>query len=256
MKKQKKSFAEVLKEGRLLVEIRASDPDIQLEQEDFDHIDAATFFALPQVREVKDNMTEEESDWKIEFKGVAHGACWYSCANDLTVENWTKVMKLIQPPEDKNYTYVIYGPNNRPYRYFTIRVPRLFLKYCNNDMAKLTNAIKGVNPCLTKTFFNKEGEERKCHFKVLKVLDGDKRSDKPKDDPKYCILRLEVEELLFQPLIEAGGEIRVGMSPYQVRGGGIMAAIRKQKEVGTVAAVKQLQQPPPEDMAVTNQDDD
>ena len=139
------------------------------------------------------------------------------------------------------------------FRYFTVRIPRIFIKYCNKDLGKLTQAIKGVNACLTQTFKNKDGDERDCHFKVLKVLESDKNSDKPKDDPKYCILRLEVEELLFQPLITAGGEIFVGMNPYQVRGGGIIAALKKQKEEGVVAAVKQLQQPGGE--TVNDQDD-
>ena len=37
---------------------------------------------------------------------------------------------------------------------------------------------------------------------------------------------LEVEELLFQPLIEKKGWIKIGMNPYRLQGGGLAEAIK------------------------------
>ena len=254
-KKQKKSFAEVLKEKRLVVEIRASDPDIQLDQKDFEHIDDETFFTLPTVRPVKANMTEEDADWVVEYKGVAHGACWYTCKNEKTVENWIKLMKIVQPPEGSNYTYLVYGPGQRPYRYFTLRIPRRFVTRSNNDLDKLMECVRGVNYFLTATYTNKDGQERRCHAKFLKVLEN-KDSTKPKDDPKYCILKVEVEELLFQPILKEKGMIHVGMTPYELRGGGLHAALKMMQEKGVAAAVEHGLQAAPEDVEMNVNNDD
>ena len=254
-KKQKKSFAEVLKEKRLVVEIRASDPDIQLDQEDFEHLDDETFFALPSVRPVMANMTEEDADWVVEYKGVAHGACWYTCKNEKTVENWIKVMKLVKPPEGSNYTYLVYGPGERPFRYFTLRIPRRLVTRANNDLEKLMELTRGVNYFLTTTYKNKDGQERRCHAKFLKVLEN-RDSTKPKDDPKYCILKMEVEELLFQPILKEKGMIAVGMTKYELRGGGLHAALKMMQEEGVAAAVEHGLQEPPGDVNMNDNNDD
>ena len=234
-----------------MVEIRASDPNIQLDQEDFEHLGNETFFALPTVRPVKANMTEDDADWVVEYKGIAHGACWYTCKNEKTVENWIKLMKLVKPPEGSNYNYLVYGPGQRPYRYFTLRIPKRFVTRSNNNLGKLIELVRGVNYFLTATYTNKDGQERRCHAKFLKVLEN-----RDSTKPKYCIMKVELEELLFQPILKEKGMITIGMSKYKLRGGGIHATLKMMQEEGVTAAVERGLQATPEDVDMNTNNED
>ena len=164
-------------------------------------------------------------------------------------------MKLVKPPEGSNYTYLVYGPGERPFRYFTLRIPRRLVTRANNDLEKLMELTRGVNYFLTTTYKNKDGQERRCHAKFLKVLEN-RDSTKPKDDPKYCILKMEVEELLFQPILKEKGMIAVGMTKYELRGGGLHAALKMMQEEGVAAAVEHGLQEPPGDVNMNDNNDD
>ena len=118
------SYAQALRAGARMVEIRASDPNVALDQEDFVHIDEMTFLAM--LNDVEDKVDSTENDWDIkDDKGVSHGACWFVCGNQATVDTWIRLMKDIKPPEGKNYTYLTYDPENRPGMHF--KMPLLLI---------------------------------------------------------------------------------------------------------------------------------
>ena len=220
-KRDKLSYAQALKSEDPMVEIRASDPNIALDQEDFVHIDVQTTVAM--LDDVEDRMDSTEDDWDIkEDKGVAHGACWFLCGNQATVNSWIRIMKNIQPPEGRNYTYLTYDPNNRPYRYFTVRTRTEFVAKLSKE--QLANAIRRFNTFINKTVKDPlTGEPRKCHIRCLGSLPP---REGVKTDPNYTVIKLEIEELLFQPIIEKKGWIKIGMNPYKLQGGGLAEAIK------------------------------
>ena len=118
-------YAQALRSGARMVKIRASNPNIALEQEDFVRIDNMTLMAL--LSDVEDRMDSTEDNWDVN-KGVADGAFWFVCGNQDTVDTWIRIMKDIKPPEGKPYTYMTYDPDNMPYRYFTVRTRTEFTK--------------------------------------------------------------------------------------------------------------------------------
>ena len=219
-KKDKMSYAQAVRSALPMVEIRASDPNISLEQEDFVHIDNQTFLAM--ITEVEDSEDSTDDDWDVkEDKGVAHGACWFICGNQATVDNFIKLMKNIKPPEGKNYSYLTYDPENRPYRYFTVRTRTEFASMTKEQLAR---GIKRVNPFMKKKVTDPlTGESREYHIRSLGPLPP---REGVKTDPNYTVIKLEVEELLFQPLIEKKGWIKIGMNPYRLQGGGLAEAIK------------------------------
>ena len=220
-KRDKLSYAQALKSENPMVEIRASDPNIPLDQVDFVHIDVQTLAVM--LDDVEDRVDSTEDDWDIkEDKGVAHGACWFLCGNQATVNTWIRIMKNIQPPEGRNYTYLTYDPNNRPYRYFTVRTRTEFVSKFNNE--QLAKAVRRCTPYINITVVDPiTGEDRKCHIRCLGSLPP---REGVKTDPNYTVIKLEIEELLFQPIIEKKGWIKIGMNPHKLQGGGLAEAIK------------------------------
>ena len=83
------------------------------------------------------------------------------------------------------------------------------------------------------------GEDRTVHIRCLGVLPP---RQGVKTDPNYCVAKLEIEELLFQPLIEMRGQVKIGMNPYKLQGGGLAEAIKAmdKAEKEGVSAAKSL----------------
>ena len=78
----------------------------------------------------------------------------------------------------------------------------------------------------------KTGEPRKCHIKKLGNL-----PHREGQDPGYTIVKLEIEELLFQPIIENKGKVAFGFEQgYKLQGGGLAEAIRAAEKAAKTGA--------------------
>ena len=94
--------------------------------------------------------------------------------------------------------------------------------------AKLALAVRRCNNFLDKTVKDPlTGEDRKCHIRCLVALPP---REGVKTDPNYTVVKLEIEELLFQPLIERKGMVKIGLNPYKLQGGGLAKAIKSMEK--------------------------
>ncbi len=104
------NYAELSKTNTML-EIRSSDPDLQLDQEDFEHLDCSIVYLHLDLKPTP--------HFGIVKMGLSQGGVWVACTDKETVEFVTEQVPGIHPPETKasknDYLYKVYGPNNRPY---------------------------------------------------------------------------------------------------------------------------------------------
>jgi hypothetical protein len=250
----KLSYASCAKQY-IMLEFRASNPKVQLRQEDYGNIESKLAYAyatLPKPR--------PESIPKIQQMGLAQGALWCAAKDNFTYnfcmehvpsfdtpdkylpnpllppkpkpfKNKNKNSKLVKPiPDDPElvkqwevpenqlvYTYQVYGPNNRPFRYLKGRFPMGF--WAKPD--EFIELIRAFHPELDKDVDDiSTGLPRKQHMRVSAGME-----DKADIIGGYFTLSIEVEEELMPVLAELNGTLQILSTSVRLIGGGIDKAI-------------------------------
>ena len=214
------NYAELSKTHTML-EVRASDPDIQLDQEDFEQLDASIVYLHLDLKPTP--------DFGVVKMGLSQGGVWIACKDNETVEFITDQTPGITPPEakasKKEYLYRVYGPNNRPYKYYKLRVPERFW----NTPERFIELIKHFNKELDMDFLS-GSFFKTAHLRVSSGL-----VDRAKEiNQGYFFVTLEVDEKMVEKLAAKNGLIMIGPNSLEIIGGGIDKAIddyeKKQKE--------------------------
>ena len=212
------TYAELSKTHTML-EARASIPEIPLDQTDFEHLDCSLIYLHLDLKPTE--------NFGIVKMGLSQGGVWIACKDLDTVDFVTIHVPKLNPPEntEKKHQYKIYGPNNRPYKYFKVRVPERF--WSTPD--RFVNLIKHFNKKLDYTYLAGDFYKN-AHLRVSSGL-----VDRPKEVEKgYFFVTLEVEENMVPRLVEQNGLIMIGPNALEIVGGGIEQAIEKYEKEKTV----------------------
>ena len=247
------SYANCAKEF-IMVEFRASNPKVQLRQEDYGHIEAKLAFAyatLPKPR--------PPTIPKVYQMGLSQGAIWCACKDHFTYnfcleyvpafdtpdkylpnpllppkpkayrnKKGTKPVK--QTPDDPElirqweipenqlvYTYQVFGPDNRPFRYLKGRFPKDL--WANHD--DFIEMLRAFHPDLDQDIEDsRTGQPRKYHMRVSAGME-----DKTDIVGGYFTLSIEVEEDLMPVLARLDGALTILSTTIKLVGGGIDKAI-------------------------------
>ena len=242
----------------IMMEFRASNPKVQLKQEDYGYIESKLAFAyatLPKPR--------PESIPKIQQMGLSQGALWCAAKDVFTLnfcmehvpsfdtpdkylpnpllptkprtsKNKNGKNKSTKPvtPDDPElvkqweipenqlvYTYQVYGPNNRPFRYLKGRFPMGFWAK-HDDFIEL---IRAFHPELDRDVEDiNTGLPRKQHMRVSAGME-----DKADIIGGYFTLSIEVEEELIPVLARLDGTLQILATTIKLIGGGIDKAIEE-----------------------------
>ena len=205
------NYAELSKTHTML-EVRASDPDLQLDQEDFEQLDASIVYLHLDLKPTP--------HFGIVKMGLSQGGVWIACKDNETVEFVTEQVPGVTPPETKSskkdYLYRVYGPNNRPYKYYKIRVPERFW----NTSERFIELIKHFNKELDMDFLS-GSFYKTAHLRVSSGL-----VDRAKEVSQgYFFVTLEVDEIMVEKLAAKNGLIMIGPNTLEIIGGGIDKAI-------------------------------
>ena len=204
------SYAELSKTHTML-EARASDPEKLLDQTDFENLDGSLIFLHLDLKPTP--------DFGIVKMGLSQGGVWVACKDKETVDFVEKQVPNITPPEnEKKYTYKIYGPNNRPFKYYRIRVPERFW----STPERFVDLVKHFNKDLDYSYLAGDFYKN-AHLRVSGGL-----ADKAKEiDQGHFFVTLEVEENMVERLAKKNGIVMIGPNALEIKGGGIEKAIEK-----------------------------
>ena len=213
------SYAELSKTHTML-EARSTDPERALDQEDFEHLDCTIIYLH------LDNKPTHK--FGIVKMGLSQGGVWMACKDEETVEFVTEQVPKIKPPESKTteneYRYNVYGPNNRPYKYYKLRVPERFW----NTRERFIDLIKHFNTDLDYSYLSGDFYKN-AHLRVSSGL-----VDRAKEVTQaYFYVSLEVEENMVSRLAAKGGIIMIGPNALEILGGGIEKAIEEHEKKQT-----------------------
>ena len=249
----KLSYANCAKQF-IMLEFRASNPKVQLRQEDYGHIEAKLAFAyatLPKPRPA--------TIPKVQQMGLSQGALWCAAKDDFTYKFCMEhapafdtppkyLPNPLLPPKPKPnrkkkgekavkatpddpelvrqweipenqlvYTYQVFGPDNRPFRYLKGRFPMDF--WTNHE--DLIELIRAFHPDLDQDVTDKQtGLPRKYHMRVSAGME-----DKTDIVGGYFTLSIEVEEELMPVLARLDGILQILSTSIKLVGGGIENAI-------------------------------
>ena len=204
------NYAELSKTHTML-EARSSDPETPLDQTDFEHLDSSLiFFHL-------DNKPTPE--YGIVKMGLSQGGVWIACKDKGTVDFVTAQVPKIDPPETKTHTgYEIYGPDNRPYKYYKIRVPARFW----HTPERFIDLIKHFNKELDYSYLA-GNFYKQAHLRVSSGL----KDRTTEIEQGFFVVTLEVEENMEAKIVEKNGIIMIGPNALEIKGGRIEKAIEE-----------------------------
>lgn len=239
--KKKISYAQCVKTHEML-EVRSSDSDVMLDQADFDKIDRELLYryAGMEINDDDENVDEENGDEDIDEEnlnknfyglvgGISQGCCWLACDNEETAAFVKLNVPQILPPSpytDK-YKYIVYSASQKPYRYMKCKVPKKFW----DTKKRLQFCFKASNPCLRQRFPDaaNPGKTKVAHFKITAGC-FDKAAEMI--DDKFFWVQVEIDEQLMPILTgsEMRGGLKLGASPINLIGGGIVSETKKNIE--------------------------
>ena len=226
-KKNKITYSEATKVS-MVVEIRCSDKERELDQEDFNQVEAE----LTNIWGMDDNITW---DWNEELssQGKTQGVLWWACKSDVLKDFIYEHVSAIEPPEGREgYGYVVYKPDDRPYRYFLIPGIKVSLW---RETATFLKFFRKLNPKLNYPVELPDGTTRQTHIRISSGLRNRAKEVMDKKDGKggHFSIRIEVDKCLMNQILAPpmNGAVRVGAgSTIIVRGGGIEQAKRERQE--------------------------
>jgi hypothetical protein len=142
-KKNKITYSQATKVS-MVVEIQCTDKEKEIDQEDFNQAEAE----LTNILGMDDNITW---DWNEELssQGKIQWVLWWACKSEVLKDFIYKHVSAIEPPEGREW-YVVYKPDDRPYRNFLIpwikvslwRETATFLKFLRNLNPKLNYPVE------------------------------------------------------------------------------------------------------------------
>ena len=199
------NYAELSKTHTML-EARSSNSEKPLDQSDFENIDCSLIYLHLDLKPTP--------DFGIVKMGLSQGGVWIACKDKETADFVTEHVPKIKPAENsgkKPYLYMIFGPDNRPYKYFKIRVPERFW----NSTDRFIELVRHFNKNLSYTY--KAGDFfNSSHMRVSSGL-VDKKSEV---ELGFFWVTLEVDETMFPRLAEQNGLIMIGPNALEIVGGG------------------------------------
>ena len=264
--KKKTTYAQAAKTKPVMLEIRADNLEITLEQEDFNTLDQQLVFSFAELNAFNNETSEEEEDenddkekekaikTKIDdsdeedeedlsndryfcgyIGGLSQGACWFACDNKETAEFIRGHVPTIDPPNKGKYKYVVYEAEERPFRYLKGKIPKRYWA----SKSKLTNMLRMFNPCLRKTLPNHKNVKKLVHFKIIA---GCVDPEETIIDNKYFWIQIEVDERLIHILTEPGmrGTLKLGASPINLYGGGIVSETKEKLKLKITTAANEV----------------
>lgn len=239
----------------VMLEFRASNPKVALKQEDYGNIEAKLAFAymkLPKPR--------PETIPKVYQMGLSQGALWCAAHDDFTYQfcletvpafetpkkylpnpllppkpkpaKGTKPKKLTPeenalvleweiPENELPYTYEVYGPNNKPFRYLKGRFPKDF--WCDNH-EEFIELLRAFHPKLDRNITDPTtGQQIKYHLRISAGME-DRATE---IIGGYFTISLEVEEDLLQVLAEMDGFLTILSTNVKLVGGNIDRLIQE-----------------------------
>ena len=250
--KHKTSYAEATKTKHVMLEVRADNYDVSLEQEDFDTIDRELIFRYADITlddkepddvenenadgindsamraVINDSDEEDVADRDTEkyfcgyIGGLAQGACWFACDNKETELFIKSQVPLIVAPNSGNYKYVVYDASKKPFRYMKAKIPKRLW----STKKRLTSLFSLFNECLRVPLPNHKGVMKHIHFKIVAGCTDYEAEIK---EGKYFWIQLEMDERIISKLTDPAmkGCLRLGASPIQLFGGGIVAQTKE-----------------------------
>lgn len=221
-KKEGPTFAQMCKMS-VMLEIRPSDPALQLKQADYNLLDN-------QLGYLYADKLMEGATLKIVYKtldtGLSQGAMWIACANQDTADFIVKWCPTIAPPDDRPFMYAVYGPHRRPFKYIKMRLAERFW----NDPTRLLFLITSLNDELNFVYTTRgDGElvEKSGHIRISAGMDN-KVTD---IENGYFVITLEVCDKVMDVVVRNyKGLLQVGCNPIVVYGGGIERMIQEFEE--------------------------
>ena len=217
---KKRTFADITK-GKLKCEVRNSKSS-ELSQKDFNQIGIQSMYKVLNL-EAKGTKT----DWSVQEAGISQMAIWYTVNNQTTVDTMRLVIPSITPPEidgkPADYMYVFFGPGEQPFRYMRWRIP---VWWSTVPFSDIENFARQMNPALKVMVNDGQGGKRYAAFKLKNRVKD--RRDKIGDDKGMMSIQLEVEEVLWRPIIDVyKGKLRLGINgECMIEGGGVQAEVR------------------------------
>ena len=212
------SFASALKKG-MGIEIRSTRSNADLDQTDFNHLElymTNTYIATkekPTFHIVKD-MVE---------RGRSMGGVWYVVKNKNYL-NWILecIPKAGIPEGRTDYGYKVFGPGERPYRYFLIKGIKQELWRTREEFVTLIRALNPHLDYIVEDF--QDGSKRPTHIRVCNGLLNKRKEINGKG---HFSITLELDEAMIKDLIKEDNLISVALfSQIKAVGGGIEKAMR------------------------------
>ena len=224
----KLTYTQAVKQG-LMVEIRCTNANRELDQVDFNHIEEVLTEVFMEDLECTINLKTD-----ILNQGLTQGVVWYSCKTEEAKEFIIRHARSILPPEGRSEYdgYKVFGPGVRPYRYLMLAGVK---KELWHDAPTLLRRIRRMNPELNFETTGINGEVRPTH---IRVSTGGKDKKKEINTNGHFMIRLEVDEVLLPKIITNGCSIQIGFaSSMKVSGGGIEKMMRDMSISSRIALV-------------------
>ena len=261
--KNKVSYAEATKTKHVMLEVRADNYDVTLEQEDFNSIDRELIFRYadmtlddkePEEDElvddgvntsamravIHDSDEEDVADGDTDkyfcgyIGGLSQGACWFACDNKETEVFIKTQVPTITPPNSGKYKYVVYDASKKPFRYMKAKIPaRLW-----STKKRLTSLFTLFNECLRTPLPNHKGIMKNIHFKIVAGCTDYESEIK---EGKYFWIQIEMDERIISKLTDPimKGCFKIGASPIQLFGGGIVSETKEKLSKKITAELNQ-----------------
>jgi hypothetical protein len=225
--KPKLSYSDVAKAGNIMMEIRGNNPRVQLGQPDYDNIEhslAMAYVNLPAPRP-----TEMPQIFQM---GLSQGGLWVGAKDEFTHQFMLKhIPTFIMPPGTGAYNYLVYGPNNRPYKYYKTTVPLRFWGSKKN----LEDMIAAFHPQLSNPMLDIFGNMKIPHMRISSGME-----DQEDIKGTHFPIVLEVDECLGPALGKLGGVLTILATKLRLVGGGIeknISDIKDAKAAEAAAAI-------------------
>ena len=226
----KKTFAEATK-GTAVLEVRSSTGSDYLKQQDWSKIgfDLIKMFAKLSPRPAY--------QYGVKKIGCSQGGIWISVVGQPTVDFVMHSVPEIQSPIGCFYTYKIYGPDEKPFKYYKARIPEGL--WCEKG-EELVTIIKTLNWELDLMVEKEEddeddedmdkGEKEKGADKKdvpvhLRISSGMKNKQKEIKGGHFLIT-MEMDERLTPILVGMNGILNFGHIKVEVYAGGLDKAIK------------------------------
>jgi hypothetical protein len=220
--KPKLRYADVANAGYIMIEIRASNGDIQLSQPDYDQIESSLAYAYVNLPEPRPKELP-----KIFQMGLSQGGLWVGAKDEFTHQFMlVHVPTFSMPPGTGFYQYEVFGPDNRPFKYFRTSVPVRFW----GPRPKLEEIITAFHPELTSKLLDRYGVTRTPHLRISTGMEN------PNDIVKgYFPIVIEMDENLGPVLGRLGGVLEILSTKLKLVGGGIERYIVDAKNAAAAA---------------------